>query len=87
MTTAQVAVGDADRIVVERDDARAAIVPDTLVCGACRDPEAEPRIIVHESRNPWLAKLVCTTCGALWNAERTKAVPVPTSSRSPVRTA
>lgn len=46
-----------------------------LVCSSCRDPDAAPRAVVHASGNPWLSKLVCAFCGALWAAERIDRSP------------
>ena len=73
MKTAQAAVIDGDRSVAELQDnprRRSNSLDDPLVCSSCRDPEAAPRALAHESRNPWLSKLVCTLCGAPWRVAR-----------------
>jgi hypothetical protein len=78
MTVAQGTTSNRNRAgVAELDEARgdvrrhrADLLDDVHVCSSCRDPEAAPRAAVHPSGNPWLSKLVCTSCGAPWTAER-----------------
>jgi hypothetical protein len=60
-----------------------------VACGACRDPQAGPRAVQHESGNPWQSYLVCAQCGAPWRvvsvAEQLDPVLSPHATPRPDR--